>query len=200
MLTFVEWLVRGCEDRPQPFVELPGDTSRRKLTRPLALFAVLRAVAIAGSVALAFGPDLPDGSWIPIAAVVAMKPSLEQGMLVSVQRLAGAVIGAVVAVLLLLVPASEHGLRLITVTSGLEVVALVLLVHAVGIRFLNYALYCAAVAAGVLILIDLPQPSRYAAEGYRVLWTVCGAGTGLIVMLPAGLAAKRKPQAPPKGA
>jgi hypothetical protein len=200
VVTFLAWLVRGREDRPQLFVELPGDTSRRKLTRALALFAVLRAVAIAGSVALAFGPDLPDGSWIPIAAIVAMKPSLEQGTLVSVQRLAGAVIGAVVAVLLLLVPASEHGLRLFAVTRGLEVVALVLLVHAVGIRFLNYALYCAAVAAGVLILIDLPQPSHHSAEGYRVLWTACGAGIGLLVMLLAGLVVKHMPEGPPKRA
>jgi hypothetical protein len=45
------------------------------------------------------------------------------------------------------------------------VVALVLLMHGVGIRFLNYGLYCAAIAAGALVLIDLPQPSDYAAEG-----------------------------------
>ncbi|MFD3924170.1 FUSC family protein [Streptomyces sp. NPDC058595] len=200
VLTFVEWLVRGREDRPQPLAELPGGTSRQRLTRPLILFAALRALAIAGTVALAFGLDLSHGYWMPIAAIVAMKPSLEQGALVSAQRLAGALIGAIAAALLLLIPAGEHGLKLLAVTRGLEVVALVLLMHAVAIRFLNYALYCAAIAAGVLILVDLPQPSDYSAEGYRVLWTLCGAGIGLLVMLPGAVAAKHKSGARPKRA
>ncbi|MFF2653907.1 FUSC family protein [Streptomyces sp. NPDC058045] len=191
VLTFAEWLIRSRRDLPQPFTELPGDISRRKLTVPLVVFAVARAVVIAGAVALAFGLDLSNGYWIPIAAIVTMKPSLQQTTLVSVQRLCGALLGAGVAMLLLLLPASETGLTLFVMKRGLEVVALVLLMHAVGIRFLNYALYSAAVAAGVLILIDVPQPSHYSSEGYRVLWTLCGAGMGLIVLLLAGLLSRR---------
>ena len=53
-------------------------------------------------------------------------------------------------------------------------VALVLLMHGAAVRFWNYAFYTGAIAAGVLILMDLPQPSSYSAEGYRVLWTLCG--------------------------
>ena len=102
---------------------------------------------------------------MPIAAIVAMKPSLEQTTLVAAQRLAGALIGAAAAALLLLIPASEHGLRLFAITLGLEVVALVLFMHAAAIRFWNYALYCAAIAAAVLILLDLPQPSNYGCRG-----------------------------------
>jgi len=199
-VTFIWWLIHGREDRPQPVAELPGDTSRRKLTRPLIMFAVIRALVMAGTVALAFGLDLSHGYWLPIAAMVAMKPSLEQATLVAVQRLAGALIGAAVAALLLLIPAGEHGLRLFAVERGLEVVALVLLMHGAAIRFWNYALYCAAIAAGVLILVDLPQPSDYAAEGYRVLWTLCGVGIGVLVMLLAGLLAKRTATAPPQPA
>jgi len=119
---------------------------------------------------------------------------------VGAQRLAGALIGAAAAALLLLIPANEHGLRLLSVTHGLEVVAIVLFMHAAGIRFWNYALYCGAIAAGVLILVDLPQPSNYAAEGYRVLWTLCGVGIGVLVMLLAGLLARRTAKAPPQPA
>ena len=196
-VTFIGWLIRGRQDRPQPFAELPGDTSRRKLTRPVILFAVIRAVVIGGTVALAFGLNLSHGLWMPIAAMVAMKPSLEQSTLVGLQRLAGALIGAVAAALVLLIPAGEHGLRLFAVSRGLEVVALVLLMHGVAIRFWNYAVYCGAIAAGVLILLDLPQPSDYATEGYRVLWTLCGAGIGVLVMLLAGLLGRRAAKAPP---
>lgn len=190
-MTFLAWLIGGRRDRPQPFEELPGDMTRRPLTRPLVMFAVLRALVMGATVALAFGLDLSHGAWMPVAAIVALKPSLEQSTLVAVQRLAGALTGAVVAALLLLVPASEHGLKLFSVLRGLEVVALLFLMHGVAIRFLNYAFYCAAIAAGVLILLDLPQPTDYAAEGYRVLWTLCGAGFAVLVMLLASLLGKR---------
>lgn len=196
VMTFVGWLIRGRAEVPQPIAELPGDISRRKLTPPLITFAVIRAQVMAGTVALAFGLNLSHGTWLPIAAMIAMKPSLEQATLVSAQRLAGALIGAAAAALLLLLPASEHGLRLFAVDRGLEVVALVLMMHGVAIRFWNYALYSAAIAMGVLILVDLPQPSDYAAEGYRVLWTLCGVGIGLLVTLLAGLLAKRTAKAP----
>ncbi|HEX7161034.1 MAG TPA: FUSC family protein [Trebonia sp.] len=198
--TFIAWLIRGRQDRPQPVAELPGDTSRRKLTQPLIMFAVIRALAIAGSAALAFGLDLWHGYWMPIAAIVAMKPSLEQATLVSAQRLAGALAGAAAAALLLLIPANEHGLRLFAIDRGLEVVALVLLMHGAAIRFWNYALYTGAIAAGVLILVDLPQPSNYSAEGYRVLWTLCGVAIGILVMLLAGLLTRRTAKTPPRKA
>jgi len=200
VVTFIGWLIRGREDRPQPIAELPGDTSRQKLTRPLIMFAVIRALVMAGTVALAFGLNLSHGYWMPIAAIVAMKPSVQQATLVAVQRLAGALIGAVAAALLLLIPANETGLRLFAIDRGLEVVALVLLMHGAAIRFWNYALYGAAIAAGVLILVDPPQPSNYSAEGYRVLWTLCGVAIGVLVMLLAGLLARRPAKAPPQRA
>jgi hypothetical protein len=88
--------------------------------------------------------------------------------------------------------------RLFAVDRGLEVVALVLLMHGTAIRFWNYALYCGIIAAAALLLADLPQPSNYATEGYRVLWTLCGVGIGVLVMLLAGLLAKRTAKAPPQ--
>jgi hypothetical protein len=80
---------------------------------------------------------------------------------------------------------------------GLEIVAIVLLMHGVATRFLNYAVYCAGIAAGVLILLDLPQPGNFDAVGYRVAWTAAGVGIGVLVMLIAGLLAKRRAKAQP---
>jgi hypothetical protein len=199
VVTFVEWLIRGREDRPQPLAEIPGDTSRQKLTQPMIMFALIRALAIAGAVALSFGLTLSYGYWIAIATIIAMKPSLEQSTLIALQRLAGAVIGSAAAALLLLIPANVTGLHLFAVVHGFEIVAIVLLMHGVATRFCNYALYCAAVAAGVLILVDLPQPGNLDAVGYRVAWTASGVGIGVLVMLLAGLLARRttKPQPQP---
>ena len=134
-LTFVAWLIRGRHELPQPFTELPGDTSRRKLTPPLIMFALLRAIVVAGTVALTYGLNLSHGVWLVIVALIAMKASLDQSTIAAAQRLAGALFGAVAAALLLLIPANEHGLRLFAVDRGLEVVALILLMHGAGIRF-----------------------------------------------------------------
>jgi uncharacterized membrane protein YccC len=205
-LTFVAWLIQGRKDRPQPIAELPGDIARKKLTPPLIAFAVLRAVGAAGAIAIAFGAGLSHADWTPIAALVAMKPSLDQTTVVALQRVVGALIGAVAAALLLLIPANEHGSKAVSIRHALEVVAIVILIHGVAIRFWNYALYTAAIAAGVLLFIDLPRPSDYSAEGDRVLWTLVGVAIAVLVMLLGNLLAKRsakkRPEAaaPPPGA
>jgi len=55
------------------------------------LFALLRAVALPISVAIAFGLQVPNANWMPIATIVAMKPSLQQSALVAEQRVAGTI-------------------------------------------------------------------------------------------------------------
>jgi fusaric acid resistance family protein len=191
VFALIMWLIRGRNDMPQPVAEIPGDTSPRKLTGPMIAFSVLRAVAIAGSVALAFGLSLSHAQWLPIATIIAVKPSLQQSTISAAQRVIGALLGAGIAILLLLIPADQNGLRLLTIVHALDVVAIILLMHAVAIRLWNYAIYTSAIAAAVLILEDLAQPSDYSAEGDRVLWTLAGTGIGVFVMLIAGLLAKR---------
>ena len=92
--TFIMWLVRGRGTQSQPVAEIPGDISPRPLTRPLILFALMRAVAVAAAIAIAFGLQLPSAYWMPIATIIAMKPSLQQSALVAEQRIAGTVVGA----------------------------------------------------------------------------------------------------------
>jgi hypothetical protein len=201
--TFVVWLIRGRKDLPAPVAEIPGDTSRHPLTAPLIMFAVLRALAMAGAAALAFGLNLSHGQWLIFGAFAAMKPSLDETTVRGGQRLAGALMGAAVAVLLLLIPANEHGLHLLSITHGLDIVAIVLIVNAVAIFFWNYAFFEGAVVAAILILVDLRQPSNYSAEGDRVLWTLCGVAIGTLVMILGGLLAKRaarKAKAQPRAA
>jgi hypothetical protein len=113
--------------------EIPGDTARRKLSPPIIMFALIRALAMAGTVAIAWGANLSHGYWMAIACIIALRPGLEQSTLYAAQRLAGALVGAGAAILLLLlIPANVHGLRLLSTIHGLEVVALVLLAHGGG--------------------------------------------------------------------
>jgi Fusaric acid resistance protein-like len=199
-LTFVGWLIRGRKDRPSPVAELPGDTSPRELTTPLIAFAVLRALGMAGATAIAFGAGLSHADWTPIAAIVAMKPSLNQTGVVAAQRVAGALIGAAAATLLMFIAASETGLKLISIRHALEVVVIVIYVNGAAIRFWNYAFYTAALAGGTLLAVDLPHPSNLSAEVDRVLYTLIGVAIAVLVMLLGDLLAKRRAKAPAQAA
>ena len=180
--TFVLWLVRGRVPHPQPVAELPSDTTITHLSRPVVLYAGLRAVAVAGAVAVAFGFDLPYADWMPVAALVAMKPTLRQSAVVATQRFLGTVLGAALAIVLLLAIDDVH---------ALEVILVVLVVVAGALRPANYALYSTAVAGAVLIGLDLPDPGDFATEGRRVLFTLAGVVIALAVMGLAGLLARR---------
>jgi uncharacterized membrane protein YccC len=138
------------------------------------------------AVAIAFGLHLPNADWMPVATLVAMKPSLQQSTLIAEQRLAGAIIGAAVAALFLLT---------ITSKTGLEVVIVILGTLAGSIRAVNYALYCAAVAGAVLIALDVPHPSNLADEARRILFTFVGVGIAVVIMFLANLLQKRTAKA-----
>ena len=181
----VLWLARGRKTQAQPVADLfPGDTKPIPLTRPVILFAVIRAVAVALAAGIAFGLHQPNADWMPVSTIAAMKPSLEQSALAAEQRLAGTIVGAVVAAVFLLA---------VDTKIALEAVIAVLGALAVAIRGVSYAWYCAAVAGAVLIGLDLPHPSNLADEGRRVLFTFLGVGIAVIVMFLASQLGKRKP-------
>jgi hypothetical protein len=53
-------LARGRTAQPQPAADLlPGDTKPVPLTKPVILFAVIRAIAVSIAVAIAFGCTCP---------------------------------------------------------------------------------------------------------------------------------------------
>jgi hypothetical protein len=188
----VMWLARGRTAQPQPVADvIPGSTEPTPLTRPVIMFAVIRAVAVAAATAIAFGLHQPNADWMPVSALAAMKPSLAQSALAAEQRLAGTIVGAAVAAVFLLAVQNKIALALVIVILG---------TLAAAIRTVNYTWYCAAVAGFVLIGLDLPHPSNLADEGRRILYTFIGVGIAVLVMFLANQLAKRTPapqQAPP---
>ena len=113
---------------------------------------------MSAAVAIAFGLHVPNADWMPVATLVAMKPSLEQSAPVAEQRVAGTIIGAAAAALFLLT---------ITGKTAVEVAIVVLGALAGAIRTVNYAFCTAAVAGAVLIAMDLPHRSNLADEERR---------------------------------
>jgi uncharacterized membrane protein YccC len=154
-----------------------------KLSGPIVLFVLIRAIAISGAAAIAFGTHLTDADWMPIACLIAMKTTLQQASIRSAQRLVGTAIGAAIAAVLLVTVTSHHALE--------EVIILIIGVGA-AVYSVNYTFWAAAIAGAVLIAMDLPHPTNLDAEGRRVAWTFAGIGIAIIVMLLATLLQKRK--------
>ena len=175
-LTLIVWTLRGRRAQPTWFPEFSTDMSTVPLTRPMILFTVIRASAVAGAAAIAYGLHLPNADWMPIATLVAMKPDLNQAEFVAAQRLAGAILGSTIAAVTLVTLHDK---------TALAVVLLVLAAIAASIRSVNYAFYTAAVAAVVLIGIDIPNPSDLDAEVRRVVFTFIGLGIAIVVDLLA---------------
>ncbi len=63
--TFIMWLARGRVAAPQPVAEIPGDIAPKQLTRPLILFAVIRAVAVSIAVAMRSDCSCPTPTGCP---------------------------------------------------------------------------------------------------------------------------------------
>jgi uncharacterized membrane protein YccC len=184
----VVWLARGRGPRPAPAAAIPGDTAPRELTPPLILFALIRALAVSIAVAISFGLNLPNASWMPLAALVTMKPSWDQSVLAAEQRLAGAILGAALSALVLL-----------TIDNKIVTVAIIVVLGAasVSISGVNYALSTAATAAAILIAMDLPHPSNFADERMRVVYTFVGVGIAVAITFLADLLQKQtQPRTP----
>jgi hypothetical protein len=181
-LVSVVWLLRGGA-LESPLPEIPSDLPPIKLSRPIVLFVLIRAVAVSGTVAIAFGLQVTDADWMPIATLIAMKPTLQQSALRGTQRLVGAALGAGIAAVLL-----------VTVTShrALEEIIVLLMGLGVSIYSVNYAFYATAIAGAVLIAMDLPHPTNLDAEGRRVFFTFVGIAIAIVVMGLASLLQRRK--------
>ena len=182
VVTFFVWLARGRSSYVGPIPEIPEGMDSIPLTKKIVLFTLIRALAVGLAVEIAFGLDLPNADWMPLATLVAMKTNLQQAALVAEQRLAGTIIGALVAAMFLLTVDSKHALEAVIILLG---------AFSASIRMVNYAIYCAGIAALVLIALDLPHPTNYAVEFERVLFTFAGVGIAVVVMALASLLNKR---------
>jgi uncharacterized membrane protein YccC len=138
----------------------------------LVTFATVAAVAVALATAVAWGFHLPNSDWMPVAAVVAMKPSLQASTYVAGQRVAGALVGALIAALLL---SAIHDL------TYLAVILVVIAALGVALHEANYALYSACISTVVLTWLGLPHPTSLQANWERVTWTLAGVGIALAV-------------------
>jgi len=188
-IVFVVRLVRRRQPQPQAAAQTPESTKPVALTRPVVLFAVVRALTVAVAVAIPFGLKVPEAFLMPVATIVALKPSLEQSTLMAEQRVIGTLLGAILAAGLLLTVESKHVLAAVIV---------VFVAAMASVIKVNYALFCFGLGVAVLIALDLPNPTNLSNEGRRVLYTFAGVALAVVVTFLLDRLKKRGAVAAPK--
>jgi hypothetical protein len=185
VVSVVIWLVQRARQPSSPATP-PQDTAGAapvRLSPPLIRFALIAATAVALSTAITLGLDLSHADWMPIATLIALKPSVDASAYIGGQRVAGALLGGILAVLLL---SAVHD------KTVLEVVIVLFVALGVAIHGVNYALYCTCIATGLLIGLGLPDPGNLSANVERILWSLVGVLIALAVMWLADLIRDRE--------
>jgi hypothetical protein len=186
VLAWVIWLVQRARQQQSSSVtpsQTPQVTAPPRLSRPLITFSLLAAAAVGLATAVAWGFDLSNADWMPIAAIVAMKPSPAASAYASGQRVAGAILGGLLAGLLL---SAVHD------TTLLEVVIVLFVAVGITLHEVNYAHYYTCISVAVLTALALPHPGNLSVIWERVLWTLVGVAIALGVTFLAGLISHRE--------
>jgi uncharacterized membrane protein YccC len=155
---------------------------RQRLLQPLranltwsspALRHALRAVAIA-TPALAFTMIwfTPYDHWLTITLVLTMQPYFGLTYTRALERIAGTVIGGLLAALIGLV---------CTTPISIALAMFPLAVAALAVRTVSYGLYMAALTPLIVLLVDIGQPgtSEWAIAGIRALFTLVGGAVAV---------------------
>ena len=139
---------------------------------PVLRHAVRLASATAIGVAVARFADVPHGYWIPLTVVMVLRPETAHTYTRCVGRVAGNVMGIVVAsaVILLLHPTGYVAAALAVVFLGV----------AYAVSEVGYFALSAALAAAIVFLVDVGGTAGAAAVGDRLLATLIGGALAVL--------------------
>ena len=115
---------------------------------------------------------LPNGYWVPMTALIVLKPDFQQTFFRGVERVIGTMIGAGLATLLV------HELRLDPTTTAVLIVLFAWLGYA--LINVNYALYAVFLTAYIVFLLDFGGLSTHVVVLHRTLNTALGGGLALL--------------------
>lgn len=161
-------------------------------------YAVRQGLTVAAAAELARYLGLANGYWVPMTALIVLKPGFKETFRRGLERVAGTLLGAGLATLLV------HALRLEPIT-----VAALTVLFAWGSYALlnvNYGLFAVFLTGYIVFLLDFGGLSTQAVVARRTVNTALGGGLALLSYftvllrvwfapdsLPEGVAAKLTP-------
>ena len=134
-------------------------------------YAVRFAVAISVAFAISQAFELKKGYWVLLTVAIVVKPQLSLSTTSTLQRVGGTVLGALLAVLIV-----------ITFTDKWTLIAalFVLTVLAISLVEVSYGLSVIFITPLVLVMLNVPHPGQWQLADVRVLNTLIGAAIGLL--------------------
>ena len=130
------------------------------------------AAAVAIGTAAYVWLDLPRGFWIPMTAVIVLKPEFHDTLSRGFARIAGTIAGAGLATLIVYVASPGHG--------ALTVLVLVFVWGCFALFRINYAIFSACLTAYVVFILMLGGVGEMTAASLRAEYTL---GGGLLALL-----------------
>lgn len=161
---------------PDPFPGfLPAfPTLRKQLTLRSDAFhyALRQSLTLAVAAEVEHVTGLPNGYWVPMTALLVLRPAFQPTFYRGVQRVAGTIIGAALATLLV------RELRLDPVTIGLLTVLFAWLAYT--LVNVNYGLFAVFLTGYIVFLLDFGGLSTRVVVAHRTLNTALGGGLALL--------------------
>ena len=135
-------------------------------------YAVRQGLTVAAAAELARYLDLANGYWVPMTALIVLKPGLQETVRRGLERVAGTLLGAALATLL------AHALPSEPIT-----VAVLIMLFAWGAYALinvNYGLFAVFLTGYIVFLLDFGGLSTHAVVARRTVNTALGGGLALL--------------------
>jgi hypothetical protein len=142
------------------------------LRSPAGSLALRLAVALAGATAMYRWMAWPRGAWIPLTALLVLKPELQETFARWLARMGGTIIGAACATAITV--ALAPGAPLLTTLAILFVWAGYALFRT------NYGLFTICITGYVVFLVVLAGGAEPATAKYRIINTLIGGSLALI--------------------
>lgn len=172
----------GCESKGVP-AKQSADFSFAHMRRQIAAelrprspalrFALRAAFTLAIAQSLSRFMSLQNGYWVPMTALLVMKPDVGQSFTRALARLSGTIAGAAIATVIV---AELH--------PGLWVIAVLVVAFAwlcYNLLLVNYAVYTVCITQYVVFLLSLAGLPTRVVVAHRIFNTVLGGCLGLLV-------------------
>ncbi|MDT5338877.1 MAG: hypothetical protein QOD90_4382 [Mycobacterium sp.] len=140
---------------------------------PILRHAIRLAAAVGAGVAVERFADVPHGYWIPLTALMVLRPETAHTYTRCVGRVAGNAVGIVAASVVTMI---WHPAGL-----GAAVLAVVILGIAYAVSGFGYVAMSAALAAAIVFLIDVTSVAGAGAMADRLIATMIGGALAVLV-------------------
>ena len=169
-----QFQVPQMEPDPFPGIGPAVRTLRANLTLGSAAmhYALRQGTTLAVAAEMEHATGLPNGYWVPMTALLVLRPAFQPTFHRGVLRVMGTIVGAALATLLV------HALRLDLLTVGALTALFAWLAYA--LLNVNYGLFAVFLTGYIVFLLDFGGLSTKVVVAHRTLNTALGGGLALL--------------------